>query len=149
MVADCTTSWTKDYKMAVLHYRGGDPLHPASWTKDSKPLIETAPGRQGPWGPGHGSFMHLGSETCAIYHATDRPTDGWDNRKARCQRVVFTASGPSMGSYCGALTSDLEDFTKGAAPQQPGHHHDGQFHALFAKVKDGYRDFMAKNSTPH
>lgn len=107
IVYSCAGSWTKDYKMAVLNYRGGNPLNPGSWIKDTKPLLQSAPGRRGPWGPGHGSFVHLGNETIAVYHATDNPTDGWANRKARVQRIAWTMHGPSMGTHCGPLTTDI------------------------------------------
>jgi GH43 family beta-xylosidase len=105
IVYSCGGSWTSEYKMAVLHYNHGDPLDPRSWPKGQEPLLRAYRYGQGPWGPGHGSFVALGEETLCIFHGTDSPTDGWANRKARCQRVVFTESGPFMGLYCAGKRS--------------------------------------------
>ena len=102
LVYSCGGSWTSEYKMATLRYVGGDPLRGDSWRKGAEPLM-AAREPMGPWGPGHGSFVHLGGGNgegdtaggmLAVFHATDKPTDGWVNRKARVQRVSFTADGP-------------------------------------------------------
>ncbi|KAK5128035.1 hypothetical protein LTR85_005152 [Meristemomyces frigidus] len=106
----CSASWTKDYKMATLQYLGGDPLSPASWSKSSKPLLQNRPDGLGPYGPGHGCFLRAGGETVALFHATDRDTDGNQNRRCRMQRVRWTPWGPDMGGYVGAQTSDVERF---------------------------------------
>lgn len=101
LVYSCSGSWTKDYKMATLRYLGGDPLDPRSWQKARKPLIEGARGR-GPFGPGHGNFVHLGNEVIGVFHATDKPTDGWNGRKARAQKLIFGGDGePYMGGSVG------------------------------------------------
>ncbi|KAL1302913.1 hypothetical protein AAFC00_003237 [Neodothiora populina] len=105
----CSGSWTNEYKMNTLRFRGGDPLNPGAWGKSMNPLVQTGTNGNGPWGPGHGSFMHIGDETVAIYHATDGPSDGWNNRKARMQRVVFNDGGPFMGGGVGVLT-DVHTF---------------------------------------
>lgn len=101
IVYSCAGSWTREYKMAVLHYAGGDPLDPRSWPKSQDPLIQANADGHGPWGPGHGSFIILGDEIMCVFHGTDNPDDGWENRKARCQLVAFTEGGPYMGMYCG------------------------------------------------
>ncbi|CAJ2500084.1 Uu.00g029370.m01.CDS01 [Anthostomella pinea] len=107
LVYSCAGSWTHEYKMASLQFLGGDPLAPASWRKSAAPLIETAEGGRGPFGPGHGSFLDLGDgQVVAVYHATDRPTDGWENRRARVQRVAFTPEGPYMGKAFGMEAKD-------------------------------------------
>lgn len=94
--------------MATLRYLGGDPLNPGSWSKSSKPLIQSARGR-GPYGPGHGNFVHLDNEVLGIFHATDRPDDGWKGRKARCQKVIFGADGePYMGDCVGKTMHEGE-----------------------------------------
>jgi len=132
IIYSASGSWTNEYKMGVLHYTGGDPLNPDSWVKQDEPLIQTAQGGHGPWGPGHGSFLNLRNEVVGIYHATDSPTDGWENRKARCQRVVFTPNGPTMGGCVGPLTNKLEVFMGQAPPPAPGHqdHKLGHHHGL-------------------
>ncbi|KAK7985422.1 hypothetical protein PG996_005337 [Apiospora saccharicola] len=106
IVYSCAGSWTHEYKLAVLHYSGGDPLDPRAWPKGQEPLLQADWGGKGPYGPGHGNFMSLGSggaggDTLCVFHGTDDPADGWSNRKARCQRVFFTEGGPYMGLYCG------------------------------------------------
>ncbi|KAI0198350.1 glycoside hydrolase family 43 protein [Astrocystis sublimbata] len=103
LVYSCGGSWTHDYKMATLRYRGGDPLDPASWRKSETPLLQMHKQTEtGPFGPGHGSFLHVGGEyVIAVYHATDGPDDGWGNRRARIQRVAFTERGPYMGKSFG------------------------------------------------
>ncbi|KAI1766673.1 glycoside hydrolase family 43 protein [Hypoxylon sp. FL1150] len=104
LVYSCAGSWTHEYKMGVLQYVGGDPLDPAAWRKGEVPLVQTRNRHdvEGPFGPGHGSFVQLPDrQVVAIYHATDTPTDGWDNRKARAQRVGWTDEGPYMGQSFG------------------------------------------------
>ena len=101
IVYSCAGSWTREYKLAVLHYNGGDPLDPQSWHKAPEPLLQAASGGRGPFGPGHGNFMTVGENMICVFHGTDSPADGWNNRKARYQRVYFNENGPFMGQYCG------------------------------------------------
>lgn len=114
IVYSCGASWTKNYKMATLTYQGGNPLDRNSWMKGNKPLIQNASHGHGPFGPGHGNFLHLGNETVALFHATDRDTDGNQNRKARCQRVMWTNAGPYMGEVVGPHTRDMNAFLGGS-----------------------------------
>jgi GH43 family beta-xylosidase len=103
--------------MNTLQYVGGDPLNPQSWRKSKKPLIQAKPHGKGPFGPGHGSFVELDGETLAIFHAADRDNGGWEGRKARVQRVVWTSSGPHMGGEVGTLVPDANAFmTANATP---------------------------------
>ncbi|KAI1497082.1 glycosyl hydrolase [Biscogniauxia marginata] len=107
LVYSCAGSWTPEYKMARLRYVRGDadPLDPASWRKGRAPLL--VGGGCGPYGPGHGCFLDFDSGAAeggrekvvvvAVYHATDSPADGWENRCARVRRVAFTGAGPFMG----------------------------------------------------
>jgi GH43 family beta-xylosidase len=103
-------SWCQNYKMIVLHYRGGEPLDPRSWEKKKKPLCVSAKSVHGPFGPGHGNFVNLDNETLAVFHATDGPTEGWANRKARLQRVAWTHDGPYMGGHAGVRVADMNAF---------------------------------------
>lgn len=101
LVYSCAGSWTHEYKMGLLKYTGGDPVNPASWEKGEEPLVRAGKYGIGPFGPGHGSFVTVAGQVVAVYHATDSATDGWDNRRARAQRVAFTEEGPYMGRSLG------------------------------------------------
>jgi hypothetical protein len=134
IVYSCAGSWTHEYKLAVLHYNGGDPLDPRSWPKSQEPLLQAPLHGRGPWGPGHGSFLTLAdgannnnnnnnaykrlgdahdTTTICVFHGTDSRTDGWSNRKARYQKVAFTASGPYMGVYCGGMELHFQQQLRG------------------------------------
>jgi len=115
--------------MATLQYLGGDPLEPRAWRKSDTPLLQNREDGLGPYGPGHGCFLHAGGETVALFHATDRDSDGSQNRRCRMQRVRWTMRGPDMGGYVGAQTKDVEDFLQnGKDPglQHSVHQHGGQ-----------------------
>lgn len=137
LVYSCAGSWTKDYKMATLTYfPGQDPLLPSSWKKSSKPLLQNAGHLKGPFGPGHGNFVHIGTETMAVFHATDRPDDGHGNRKCRMQRVMFTPDGPFMNNTVGPYTRDLAKFSGAAAP--------GGHESKADKLKDMFHSIARK-----
>lgn len=134
IVYSCAGSWTNEYKMNTLRFMGGDPLDPRSWQKSMKPLLKNGPHGNGPWGPGHGSFMHVGDDIVGIYHATDGPGDGWGNRKARMQRVMFTTDGqPWMGEGVGTLTTNLGVFLGNEASHDQ--HDDRKKHGLRSWMK--------------
>lgn len=125
LVYSCSASWTKDYKMATLEYLGGNPLDPASWQKSGRPLLQNREDGSGPYGPGHGCFLHAGGQTVALFHATDLATDGNRNRRCRMQSVRWTQrNGPDMGGFVGARTTDVNVFLK------------GQRHACFSSTED-------------
>lgn len=132
----CAGSWTRDYKMNTLQFVGNDPLDPRSWKKGKEPLLFSRD--KPPFGPGHGSFIELDGDFIGVFHGTDKETDGWGNRKARCQRVQWTPNGPHMGGCVGPLTTDLDVF-KGIK-KLPGHQdsqsHQGGLKGLLHKVGD-------------
>lgn len=87
LVYSCSASWTKEYKMATLQYLPNSnptsstdgPLDPSSWVQSTSPLLQNRPDGTGPFGPGHGCFLHSsadGGETVALFHATDKDADG-------------------------------------------------------------------------
>lgn len=140
IVYSCAGSWTKDYKMATLKYLGGDPLLPQSWRKSDRPLLQNAGHDKGPFGPGHGNFVHIGEETMAVFHATDGPNDGHGNRKCRMQRVVFDENGPFMGHCVGEQTRDVARFSGSSSAGSK--QHEGKvsklkdlFHSIARKVE--------------
>lgn len=106
--------------MATLRFLGGDPLLAQSWRKSREPLIQSLreENERGPWGPGHGSFVQVGDEAFAVYHATDLPGDGRRNRKARVQRLVFAEGGPWMGGSVGPLVDECEMFPGPSKPRE-------------------------------
>ena len=111
LVYSCAGSWTPDYKMSTLTYLPGrDPLLLSSWAKAARPLLQNAEHGRGPFGPGHGNFVHVGDETFAVFHATDGRGDGHGGRRARMQKVNFGEEGPFMGGVVGEVTRDVGRF---------------------------------------
>ncbi|CAM4320410.1 family 43 glycosylhydrolase [Paenibacillus endophyticus] len=94
-------SWTPFYSIGLLALEpGGDPLDAASWQKTKEPLMQMD-GEAGVYGPGHNTFAQSqdGREDWIIYHATSGQSDGWNNRKARAQRIEWGTDGiPSFGA---------------------------------------------------
>lgn len=137
----CCGSWTRDYKMNTIQFVGNDPLDPRAWKKSKEPLLQSLD--KPPFGPGHGSFIEMQGDFIGIFHGTDNATDGWGNRKARCQRVQWTQHGPTMGKYCGPLTTDLDVFR--GIKQPPGHYNhqggmEGFLHKASAKLTQKLRE---------
>jgi GH43 family beta-xylosidase len=128
----CAGSWTSEYKMAVLQYVGGNPVHASSWQKWNTPLLTCSRDGSPPYGPGHGNFVSVngpgGQEVWGVFHATDART-GWEGRKARLMRVGWNERGPHMGKgECGVCCSDVNWFLHGPPPgavPPPGHGHHG------------------------
>ncbi|MFC4100203.1 family 43 glycosylhydrolase [Paenibacillus xanthanilyticus] len=88
-------SWTPHYALGMLSLtKGADPLDPASWTKREQPILSMDE-EAGVFGPGHNSFTTSpdGAEQWIVYHATSGPGDGWSNRKARAQKLVWDEAG--------------------------------------------------------
>lgn len=86
IVYSANGSWTRDYCCGIVALIGADPCNESSWQKRHTPLLVCDKARGGPYGPGHASFVHSpyndGKVYC-IYHGTERPDEGWANRKAR------------------------------------------------------------------
>lgn len=93
-------SWTPFYSLGLLALTPGtDPLVASNWKKSEQPLLQMDD-EAGVYGPGHNSFVASpdGTEEWIVYHATSGSDDGWNNRKARAQRVSWTADGmPEFG----------------------------------------------------
>ncbi len=93
-------SWTPFYSLGLLALEpGADPLVASNWRKSESPLL-AMDDDAGVYGPGHNSFVASpdGTETWIVYHATSGIGDGWNNRKARAQRVVWRDDGlPEFG----------------------------------------------------
>lgn len=94
-------SWTPFYSIGLLSLElGADPLDPVKWTKAEQPLMQMD-GDAEVYGPGHNTFVASpdGTEDWIVYHATSGQGDGWNNRKARAQRIEWQKDGlPVFGS---------------------------------------------------
>ncbi|OME84995.1 alpha-N-arabinofuranosidase [Paenibacillus sp. FSL A5-0031] len=101
-------SWTPFYSIGLLSLElGADPLDPAKWTKAEQPLMQMD-GDAEVYGPGHNTFVASpdGTEDWIVYHATSGQGDGWNNRKARAQRIEWQKDGlPVFGSPLSLATA--------------------------------------------
>ncbi|EXX88487.1 alpha-N-arabinofuranosidase, partial [Paenibacillus darwinianus] len=125
-------SWTPFYSLGMLSLKaGGDPLAAADWTKSLEPLLQMDE-EAGVFGPGHNSFVPSpdGTEDWIVYHATSGISDGWNNRKARAQRVIWGADG--MPQFGGPLSLDTAIGVPSGA---------GVFEAASAAIENGRMTF--------
>ncbi|PJJ60041.1 glycoside hydrolase family 43 protein [Hymenobacter chitinivorans] len=74
VIYSASGSWTDDYCLGQLTYLGGDPLSPAAWRKEPRPVFAKT---STIFGPGHASFVELGGQDYIIYHAARRSRAGW------------------------------------------------------------------------
>ncbi|SKA95924.1 Beta-xylosidase, GH43 family [Agreia bicolorata] len=75
--------------------QSSDLLNPASWTKNTQPVMTSNPGA-GVFGPGHNSFTTSpdGTEDYIIYHANSAAGQGCGGgRMARVQKMSWNADG--------------------------------------------------------
>jgi hypothetical protein len=71
-------SRTDDYCLALLDLVGADPLDPAAWRKQERPVLATSPGV---CGPGHASVVPDGDDGgWLVYHTHREPGSGWDRQ---------------------------------------------------------------------
>jgi len=93
-------SWTPFYSLGMLTLEpGDDPLVASNWKKSKQPLLQMDD-EAGVYGPGHNTFVSSpdGTEEWIVYHATSGIHDGWNNRKARAQKIVWDEEGnPQIG----------------------------------------------------
>lgn len=101
-------SWTPYYSIGLLSLEpGANPLEASSWKKSQQPLLAWDD-EAGVYGPGHNSFVQSpdGSEMFIVYHATTGFNDGWSNRRARAQRIVWGEQDePQLGKALSLHTS--------------------------------------------
>ena len=86
IVYSANGSWTCDYQLGLLRLVGDDLLQESSWQKRSSPLLVSDKKKGPPFGPGHASFIkspYNDGKLYCIYHGTEKPDEGWANRKAR------------------------------------------------------------------
>jgi len=124
IVYSANGSWTNDYKLGLLALVGNDPLQASSWQKRPAPLLTSDVKRGRPFGPGHASFInspyHDGKIYC-IYHGTERPDEGWNNRKARVLCMGPEHFHPQAPTVCCATVSPMPGAGAGGGIHgQPG-----------------------------
>jgi GH43 family beta-xylosidase len=96
LIYSANGSWTDDYCLGRLTFRGGDPLDPKSWRKHPEPVFAST---DQVFGPGHASFVPsvVGKEDWIVYHAAKKKGSGWD-RDVRAQKFGWAADGtPRFG----------------------------------------------------
>lgn len=96
LVYSASGSWTDDYCLGLLRFKGGDPLEAAAWRKSAFPVFRKA---KAAYGPGHACFVRSpdGSEDWIIYHATEEKGAGWDGRSTRMQPFTWRRGMPVFG----------------------------------------------------
>ena len=94
IIYSASGSWTDDYCLGQLTYRGGDPLDPAAWRKEPQPVFAKT---DTIFGPGHASFVRSGDRDYIVYHAARRSGAGWA-RQIRAKPFTWRPDGsPDFG----------------------------------------------------
>jgi len=87
------------YKLGMLTYTGGDPLHANSWIKSPIPVFQ---GTNEVFSPGHNTFFKSpdGTEDWIVYHANSLSSGSCDmKRTPRIQKFTWNDDGtPNFGS---------------------------------------------------
>ena len=94
IIYSASGSWTDDYCLGQLTYKGGDMLDPASWEKHPKPVFSKT---DTIFGPGHASFVRILGDDYIIYHAARCSNAGWA-RQIRAKKFAWKPDGsPDFG----------------------------------------------------
>lgn len=84
LVYSASGSWTDDYCLGLLELTGDDPMNPAHWRKQPKPVFSKDEGKE-VYGPGHNGFFTDGAgQPWLIHHAAKFKGAGW-NREIHMQ----------------------------------------------------------------
>jgi GH43 family beta-xylosidase len=97
IVYSASASWTTDYCLGLLSYRGGDLLNPLSWEKHGPVFQQT----EQVWGVGHCSFVKSPCQTedWIVYHSKSQKTKGWQDRDVHAKKFIWAANGlPDFGT---------------------------------------------------
>ena len=97
LVYSASGSWTVDYCLGMLVFKGGDVLDPNCWQKVG-PVFQKS---HEVWGVGHCSFVqsHDRTEDWIVYHAKSRQKKGWTDRHIHAQPFTWTNDGlPHFGT---------------------------------------------------
>jgi GH43 family beta-xylosidase len=94
IIYSASGSWTDDYCLGQLTFLGGDPLSPASWRKEARPVFAKT---NTIFGPGHASFVQVAGQDYIIYHAARSSQAGWA-RQIRAKPFTWNEDGsPNFG----------------------------------------------------
>ena len=97
VVYSASGSWGDYYCLGMLTLTGEDPMDPASWKKESRPVFTRREGVC--YGPGHCSFSTaVDGSVWMIYHGNLESGTGWDGRSIWISPVTFDEEGtPHFG----------------------------------------------------
>jgi GH43 family beta-xylosidase len=102
IVYSADASWTRHYKLAMIHLEGNNPLDANAWVKKGPVFSEVTTNKGSVYGVGHNSLpvpSPDGTEWWQVYHSKTIPTDGWDDRDIRMQEMTWNADGtPNFGT---------------------------------------------------
>jgi len=101
IVYSASGSWTDDYCLGLLEFKGDDPMNPAHWAKQPQPVFGKNEAAE-VYGPGHNGFFTDGQGVSwIIYHAAKFKGAGWD-REIRLQPFSWDKQGlPLFGTPVG------------------------------------------------
>lgn len=97
IVYSASASWTPDYCLGLLSYRGGDLLNSLSWQKHGPVFQQT----EHVWGVGHCSFVKSPCQTedWIIYHSKSLRANGWQDRDVHAKKFTWASNGlPDFGA---------------------------------------------------
>ena len=97
VVYSASGSWGDYYCLGMLTLTGENPMDPASWTKESRPVFTRR--TDVCYGPGHCSFSTaVDGSVWMIYHGNQVSDTGWDGRSVWIAPVTFDEDGkPHFG----------------------------------------------------
>ena len=97
VVYSASGSWTDFYCLGMLTLVGDDPLNPAHWDKESRPVFQRRAGVA--YGPGHCSFTTAADGSVwMVYHANLVSGTGWNGRSVWIAPITFDEDGkPDFG----------------------------------------------------
>ena len=92
LVYSASGSWTDFYCLGMLTLTGDDPLNPAHWDKNNRPVFQRRVGVC--YGPGHCSFTTaIDGSVWMVYHGNLVSGTGWEGRSVWISPVTFDADG--------------------------------------------------------
>lgn len=90
LIYSASGSWSDNYCLGELDFKGGDPLNVSNWSKQDEPVFQST---KTVFGPGHASFIQtpISKQNWIIYHAAISKGSGWE-RDIRLQRFTWRAN---------------------------------------------------------